>query len=389
MVELRTVDASLVDERFATRVVGHAYDALTPHERRRTAAANPDSFLNVLRSTSDEPEADPFELLARNSDALRRLIDGGRYRPQPSALFLYRLVCEAHTQTAVVGDLAVGHVGTGGVRAHEQTRVAKEEELARHLAHLRAQSSPVGLGYRAEPAVDVLVEAVVSSAPPTLDFVTVDGVRQQIWALIDPVLVAALQAAFAAVHATYIIDGHHRVAAAARVDGDGHFLAALIPDHELRLLPYHRVVAGPMPADLPARLARLAERYDVTLAVEAASPQDPTRFLLYADRRWIALRRRRPLGELLAADVADTELLGPLLDVHDVRHDPRLSFVPGDDDVGARAADAADRADGAALLLSPPTVGEVFKAADLGRALPPKSTWFEPKLRSGIFLVHR
>ncbi|MCC6437928.1 MAG: DUF1015 family protein, partial [Acidimicrobiales bacterium] len=92
---------------------------------------------------------------------------------------------------------------------------------------------------------------------------------------------------------------------------------------------------------------------------------------------------------LLAADVADTELLGPLLDVHDVRHDPRLSFVPGDDDVGARAADAADRADGAALLLSPPTVGEVFKAADLGRALPPKSTWFEPKLRSGIFLVHR
>lgn len=389
MVELRTVDAMLVEGRYATRVVGHAYDALTPEERRRLAAGNPDSFLNVLRSTGDEPDADPFTLLEHNRAALQRLVADGRYRRQPPALYLYRLISGTHTQTAVVGDLAVRHVEAGGVRAHEQTRATKEEELARHLAHLRAQSSPVGLGYRAEPGVDGLVEAVAGAAPPTLDFVTVDGVRQQIWALTDPTVVTALQAAFAAVHATYIIDGHHRVAAAARVDGDGHFLAALIPDHELRLLPYHRIVAGPVPPDLPARLARLAERYDITVAVEAASPREATHFLLYADRRWIALRRRQPLGPLLAAAVADAELLGPLLDVHDVRHDPRLSFVPGDDDVGARAAAAADRGDGAALLLSPPTVHDVFEEADHGRALPPKSTWFEPKLRSGVFLVHR
>lgn len=388
MVALRTVDALLVEPRHAGAVVGHAYDALSPQQRRQLAASNPDSFLNVLRSPGDEPGADAAELLERSGAALARLIAAGRFRPHPPGLYLYRLRSGQHVQTAVVADLAVAETGSGRVRAHERTRVAKEEELARHLAHVRIQSSPVGLGYRGRPSIDALAERAAAGAPQ-LDFETVDGVQHQVWRVADPGTQTALQDAFAAVEATYIIDGHHRVAAAARVDGAGHFLAALIPDHALRLLPYHRVVAGPLPADLPVRFAHLAERYDVAVTEAAEAPRAPDRFLLFVGDGWFELGRRAPLDGRLAVEVADSEVLRTLFDVRDARHDPRLSFLPGGHDIGRRAAQAAAQVGGAALLVSPPSVLDVFNEADRGRPLPPKSTWFEPKLRSGIFLVRR
>ena len=157
MVELRTVEALMVQPAFAASVVGPAYDALLPEERRRLADANPDSFFNVVRSAEDHPGEDEEELLQRNVRALRRLVDTGRYRARPPGLFLYRLVSPSHRQTAVIGDLPVRQVLEGGIRAHERTRVVKEAELARHLAHLGMHSSPVGLGYRAHADIDELV----------------------------------------------------------------------------------------------------------------------------------------------------------------------------------------------------------------------------------------
>jgi uncharacterized protein (DUF1015 family) len=189
------------------------------------------------------------------------------------------------------------------------------------------------------------------------------------------------------VERAYIIDGHHRVAAATQVDGEGRFLAALIPDHELRLLPYHRVVAGPPPGDQAGRLARLAGRYAISTPEWPDTPRHGEDFLLYGRGRWMGLHRRQPLAGLLAASVADNELLGPLFDVADTSTDPRLSFVAGR--APAEVAEVADRVGGSAVVLSPARLEQVFQEADAGRPLPPKSTWFEPKLRSGVFVVWR
>ena len=289
----------------------------------------------------------------------------------------------------------------GGIRAHERTRVVKEAELARHLAHLGMHSSPVGLGYRAHADIDELVRSLTQETAD-LDFVTSDGLVQQVWAIADPDDVEALQAAFASVASTYIIDGHHRVAAASRIDGGGSFLAALIPDHELRLLAYHRMVAGPLPEDLSRRLGRLGSHYLVV-----ANPEGPQRgrtagppasegagsvpllaFDLYAAGRWYGLLRQGPRDDRLAAAVADDELLGPLFDIVDPRRDPRLAYVAGQREPDEIAA-LAQAEGGAALLLPAPSVADVFEQVDRGQTLPPKSTWFEPKLRSGIFVVWR
>ncbi len=391
MVELLAVEALLVEQRHATAVVGPAYDSLLAHERRALADQNPDSFFNVLRSASDHPEEEDEALLARNAHALAGLIRAGRYRSMPSGLFLYRLSSGDHSQTAVIGDLAVRQVAQGQVRAHERTRVTKEAELARHLAHLRMHSSPVGLGYRANSRVDAVVTQL-TSARPDRDFVTVDGLGQQVWAVNAPSAVQELQQALAEVHTTYIIDGHHRVAAATRLNGDGHFLAALIPDHELRLLPYHRLVAGPLPGDMPRRLARLSDRYQVLAggpSVPLSTGDGLLEFVVYERERWHRLLRREPVANALGASVADEEVLDPLFDITDARRDPRLSHLPGNRTPAAMAelAEAAQR--GAVLLLAAPSVREVFEHADAGRVMPPKSTWFEPKLRSGVFVVWR
>lgn len=390
MVQLAVVEALLVEPGHATAVVGPAYDSLLPQERRRLADENPDSFFNVLRSAADHPEEDDAELLARNAQALADLVRNGRYRTMAPGLFLYRLSTGDHTQTAVIGDLAVHHVAQGRVRAHERTRVTKEAELARHLAHLRMQSSPVGLGYRANRNVDLVV-ARLTDATPDLSFMSVDGLSQQVWAINDADAVTELQQALSQVHTTYIIDGHHRVAAASQVHGEGHFLAALIPDHELRLLPYHRLVAGPLPADLDDRLDALADRYEVGPAVEAepvTQPDGSLEYVLYERGRWHRLHRRQVVTGRMGANVADEEILGPLFDIGDARRDPRLSHLPGNRPAPALAR-LADEADGAVLLLAAPSLQEVFDHADAGRVMPPKSTWFEPKLRSGIFIVWR
>jgi uncharacterized protein (DUF1015 family) len=299
---------------------------------------------------------------------------------------VYGLASPGHRQLAVIGDMPVTDHEGGRVRAHELTRPAKEQELARHLAVLRIHSSPVGLGYRASPLIDRLVEEVTATAP-LLAFTTPDEVAQQIWAVPEG-LGARVREAFADVDVAYIIDGHHRVAAAARIDAGGMFLAGLIPDDQLHLLPYHRVVAGPIPRPAAEVVARLAERFAVEPVEEGRAPGRAEEMSLYLEGRWWRLVLAEAAGARMAATLADDLVLAAAFDVHDARTDPRLEFVPGSDDIAQLAA-VADARQGAALALAPPTVAQVFAEADAGRTLPPKSTWFEPKLHSGLFLVRR
>lgn len=388
MVALRPVAVAVVRAAYATRVVGPAYDALRPAERRGLADEDPDSFFNVVRSAidyGDDPV--PVDLLDLNAAAVTRLLSSDRYQLHAPDLFVYRLAVEGHVQTAVVGDLPLTDHRLGLIRPHELTREAKEAELARHLTHVGVQSSPVGLGYRRAPAVTDVVRAIAGRREPLVDFVTRDGAHQQVWAVEDDALQRRLRAAFDEVDTTYILDGHHRVAAAARVHPEGTFLAALIPDDELHLLPYHRLVHGPLDRPVADLARRRIPGYD-TVAVAGPPALGPGQFGLYGDGRWFRLDRRAPMGDLIPAAVADRELLGPLFGIVDARIDPRLDFVPGGA-VGQRLVALVDERGGAALTLPAPTVDQIFAEVDAGRVLPPKSTWFEPKLRSGIFLARR
>jgi uncharacterized protein (DUF1015 family) len=385
MVALRPVAAWVVEPGFATAVVGPAYDALGSEERRALAEANEDSFFNVLRSPVDFVEDRAEELLAANEVALERLLRTGRYRPPPGdRLYLYGLRSGDHEQTAVVGDLPVGAVIDGAIRPHERTRSAKEAELAGHLRRLRIQSSPVGLTYRAHPTIDALV-AEARGSPPLVELVTVDGVEHRVWE-VPGGLTAPLVETFGSVGRAYIVDGHHRVAATLRT-GDRTFLSGLVPDAQLRLLPYHRVVAGPLPTTLAVVLDALRRRPGVSRLAGPEAPARAGEAVVGLDGAWYRVPLHPGPGEL-DVDAAARVVIEPLGGVHDARTDPRLDHVPGAGDLSRVAALAAER-HGLAVVVHPPTVEQLVAEADAGRTMPPKSTWFEPKLRSGVFVVRR
>lgn len=377
----------MVDTVWAADVIGPAYDALRPFERRRLADGNADSFFNVIRAPLDYgADPVPADLVERNRTALDRLLATGRYRP-PGAptLFAYRLRSVDHSQVAVIGDVPVAAVARGEVLAHERTRVAKETEIATQLGALAINASPVGLTYRSDSAIDTLV-AELCALPPELDFHSDDGLHHTVWRASEP-MASALSAAFAGVDRLYIVDGHHRVAAARRLD-HGSFLAGLVPDDQLRLLAYHRIVVGPCAVSPAAVAATGAERLD--------TPRPPTRrgeaVLYLAGGGWyrVDLAGAGPDGDADELDVrlAERQLLGPLGGIADPRTDPRLEFVPGGTGIG-HLARRADESGGLAVALHPMAVAQLFGEADAGRTMPPKSTWFEPKFRSGIFLVRR
>jgi uncharacterized protein (DUF1015 family) len=380
VVALRPVVAQVVRPEHAPRVVGPAYDALAPEERLAVAGNDADSFFNVVRSPADDGRA-PAEVLAGAASTLARLLATGRYGPPTTGLFLYRLASAYHTQVAVVGDVPTTAVTDGAVRPHELTRTAKEDELARHLDQVRVNSSPVGLTYRPSPRVDEVVAAGVGGEP-LVELTSGDGVTQTVWATSDDAA-AALVEAFAAVDRAYIVDGHHRVAATVRVGVDA-FLAGLVPTDQLQLLPYHRVVAGPLPSAATA----LVERLGAVPAAPEGPPGAPGTMLVRVAGRWW----RAPLddrdGARLDVVALEEDVLAPVLGIGDPRLDPRLDVVPGHLDL-ARLAALVDRQHGVGFALHPPTVEQLMAEADAGRTLPPKSTWFEPKLHSGVFVVRR
>jgi len=411
MAALRPFPALRPRPDAAARVASVPYDVVDAEEARALAAGNPDSFLYVVRPEIGlPPDADPHgeQAYRRAAEALAALTGRGVLARDPEpALYVYRLERRGRAQTGVVGCCAVDEYDAGAIRRHEHTRPDKVRDRARHALALAAHAGPVFIAYRARAEIDRRVAAAAGAAP-LYDFTAADGVRHAVWRLAGAAA-DGLAAAFAAVPALYIADGHHRAAAysraraawsaaagrapgaAGRAEVD-HFLAALFPAGELTIRPYNRVVrdlAGLTPGEFLARVG----------AAMAASPEAPGeppgrgRFGLYLDGRWHTLTAPRerladpdPVAALDAAILQEL-VLGPILGIDDPRTSERIEFVGG----ARGAAELARRVDvrggGAAFALHPLTVDQLMSVADAGRALPPKSTWFEPKLRSGL-LVH-
>lgn len=314
--------------------------------------------------------------------ALRYLADRlaeQAYGPVMDGVFVYRITAGSHAQTGVVADLPV-RAFPSRIRPHEQTRVDREDQLARYLAELGMASSPVGLTYRGNREVDAEVDRVVV-LPPLLDWVA-DEERQQVW-LVPFEIQERLLDAFGAVEATYIIDGHHRIAAARRhaellgVD-EGHpagrILGVAFPHHDLRVHPFDRWIDAEWPA---------TEEWEVT---EPPQPR-PGEAVAVTRLGWKRVALAPGPGEQDTSALSRV-VLGPLFGVTDERTDPRLVFVPGALGSAILVARVRSRG-GVGFLLHPTAIADLMTVSDEGRTMPPKSTFFAPKPRSGIFLVDR
>ncbi|MGH9370828.1 MAG: DUF1015 domain-containing protein [Vicinamibacterales bacterium] len=391
----------------AAAVSSVPYDVVSTEEARELAAANPLSFLRVTRSEIDlPPDADPYsaDVYTRARENLQTIRERAPlvFEDAPT-LYVYRLRMESHEQTGVAGCFSLDEYDNDLIKKHERTRRDKEDDRTRHIVELRAQTGVVFLTYRAAHAVDGIARRVAAGAP-LYDFTAADGIHHTVWAA-GLESTRQLVESFAGVPALYIADGHHRAASAARAraeirksagsPSDGAdastFIAVAFPDNQVQILPYHRVVrdlAGRTPDEL---LGALRERFAV--AEGPATPRRKGEVSMYVGGRWhtIDLTGAESEDDSRASglDLAllQRHVLERLLKIGDVRTDKRIDFVGGAR--GTRALEQAVESGRAAVAFSmfPVTVDDLMAIADAGGIMPPKSTWFEPKLRDGL-LIH-
>jgi uncharacterized protein (DUF1015 family) len=385
----------------AAEVIAPPYDVVDADEARRLVAGRPHSFLHISRAEVDLPiGTDPYapEVYARaraNLDDLRAA--GVLRRDERPCYYVYRQEVAGRRQTGlVVGASVAAYVGAR-IKKHELTRPAKEDDRVRQIAALAAQTGPVFLVNRADASLREQLAAICDAAEPDVDVTGADGVRHRLWVVADAARVATLTELGASLPALYVADGHHRSAAAVRVAqarGDAAsaaFLAVLFPHDELTILPYHRLVADLGGQTLDALLARVGERFEVA---PSATPVQPTRastFGLYADGRWWRLTLREgllPAGAdpvtRLAVTLLHTHLIEPVLGITDPRRDPRIDFVGGSRGLDGLMAPVDAGAMALALALPATGIDELLAVADADAIMPPKSTWFEPKLADGL-----
>ncbi len=386
----------------AVRICELPYDVMSESEARRLAADNPLSFLRVSRPEINGPAgANPYaaETYAQARLAWQRLLaQGALVADARPAYYCYRQVMGAHSQTGIVGAASCQEYLDGGVRKHELTRPDKENDRVRHIETLHAQTGPAFLFHPAQPALAAFTHERTAGAPD-VDFVAADGVRHSSWTVGDPEGVAFLAAQFAALPRLYIADGHHRSAAAARVfqarrgaGGSGGFLSVIFPHDALKILPYHRVLKdlnGLAPVALLARLGEVFQIEDGGSGVPAGRHEVG----LYLAGRWRWLRFRTGLANLAdpaeRLDVAllQRHVLGPIFGIEDPRTSERVGFVGGIRGPGelVRLVQGGEYA--CALAMHPTGIEELMAIADRGGLMPPKSTWFEPKLRDAMFCL--
>jgi uncharacterized protein (DUF1015 family) len=389
----------------AARVASVPYDVVNTDEARSLVAGNPLSFLRVTRSEADlPPETSPYDATVY-AQAVRNFEDLKRAAPlvieEDASLYFYRLRMGRHEQTGLAGCFSLDEYDRGLIKKHERTRKDKEDDRTRHINELRAQTGIVFLTYRALAAVEAIAGRALAGRP-LYDFAAPDGVSHTVWR-VEGADTQALVAAFSALPALYIADGHHRAASAARARAAlphsaeaARFLAVAFPDTRVQILPYNRVVKDLGGLTPDAFLAALRARMPVTES--GSTPARKGEIAMFLAGRWYMLRlpaRGTAAGGDAALDRGDgldvaalqREVLAPLLKVGDIRTDKRLDFVGGARGTAELERLVANRSAAAAFAMFPVTMDDLIAIADAGGIMPPKSTWFEPKLRDGL-LVH-
>ncbi len=388
---------------YAAQVAAPPYDVLSTDEARAQAGGKPWSFLHISKAEIDLPAGtDPYDpaVYAKAADNLRKMVAAGVLRRDAKpGFYVYRLTMGEHVQTGIVGGGSVAAYDTNRIRRHEFTRPDKEDDRVRQIDVCNAQTGPVLLAHRQHPDITAAI-AAATAQPPAYDIVAAHDIRHALWVIDDAVTVARMTAAFESMSAIYIADGHHRSAAASRVatmrrkaggPGDAayeSFLVVTFPMEEMNILDYNRVVKDLNGLSPEAFLARVAAAFVVEPVSAIASPRRPREMGLYLAGRWFRLS---PKGELPADPVARLDvslltdrLLDPILGITDLRKDKRIDFVGGKRGLGEleRRVDSGEMA--AAFAMYPTSMEDLVAVAESNQVMPPKSTWFEPKLADGL-----
>jgi uncharacterized protein (DUF1015 family) len=383
----------------APEVAAVPYDVVNAQEAHALASGNALSFLHVSRAEIDlPPTTDPYSDAVyrkafENFQALKT--NAPLVTEEQPSLYVYRLKMGNHVQIGIVGTFSIDEYDRGVIKKHEFTRKDKEDDRTRHMIELRAQTGPVFLTYRASAAVDRVVSRVTGQ-PPLFDFTAADGVQHTIWRA-PAGDVKELEAAFAAVPKLYIADGHHRAASAARarqqLGGNGArgewdtVLAVAFPDNQMQVLPYNRVVKDLGPYSPQSFLARLREQFTVTDGPPA--PARKGEVAIYLEGKWRTIVLGEAPRDLSAADRLDVSrvqqtVLTPLLGIGDIRTDKRIDFVGGARGTSELEGLVNSGKFAVAFSMYPVSLSDLMQVCDAGGIMPPKSTWFEPKLRDGL-----
>lgn len=385
----------------AGEVIAPPYDVLSSEEALERARGRPWSFLHISKAEIDLPAGtDPYDpaVYSQSAENLSMMLkEGVLMRDKQDCYYVYRLIMDGHAQTGLVAVVSVADYDSNRVRKHEYTRPVKEDDRVRQIKALNAQTGPVLLAYKSQPDMDAILSQT-ETGEPVVDVKADDGVQHTFWVIEDEATIKKLTDGFNAMKAVYIADGHHRSAAASRVakekGSDGtqscdYFLSVLYPHNQMRILDYNRVARDLNGLSRDELLARLASVFKVEPEGSAVAPSRPGEFGMYLDGKWYrltidqALVPDDPVASLDVSVLTD-QLLSPILGITDLRTDTRIDFVGGIRGLGEleRRVNSGEMA--VAFSLFPTRMEALMAVADANKVMPPKSTWFEPKLADGL-----
>ena len=397
------------DAGLASRVAALPYDVYDRAEAKIEVNREPLSFLAIDRAeTQFDDSVDMYSPQVYNKAKElfeARVADKTFITDQDNTYYVYALTMDGRTQTGLVACASIDDYLNNVIKKHENTRAEKEVDRIKHVDTLSAQTGPIFLAYRADEVITGAVNSTKES-PCLYDFVSPDGIRHQVWKMTDERLVGDVARAFESIDSIYIADGHHRAASAVKVGlkrreenpgftGDeefNFFLAVLFPDEELKILPYNRVVKDLNGLSKEAFLSKVEENFELSVSDVPVSPDKKGTYGMFLDNTWYLLKAK---GKILSDDAVDgldvavlqNNLLEPVLGIIDPKTDKRIDFVGG-----IRGLKELERRCSldcvVAFSMYPTSISELFAVSDNNRLMPPKSTWFEPKLRSGLF-IHR
>lgn len=411
MATVRPFRAVRPAPQYAKKMVSLPYDVMNRVEAKEMAEGNPVSFLHICRSEIDLPDqCDPYskevyQKAKANIDGF--LCDEVLLREEKPMLYIYRQIMDGRVQTGIVGCVSVDEYQNNIIKKHEFTRVEKELDRINHFDSCNANTEPVFLTYRDSRKIDSIVEGWVSSHSPEYDLTTPDGISHILWKVDDDSVVKSLTELFAAIDALYIADGHHRSASAAKVgmkrreehpDYTGeeefnYFMAVIFPDRDLKIFDYNRVLKDLNGLSKEQFMEQVSQLFDVEPKGAEGDPYYPEGkhiFSMFLDHQWYRLTAKPELlsGDIikdLDVSILQDHLLSPVLGIEDPRTDQRIDFVGG-----IRGLSELEKRANSDMCLAftvyPVSIEDLLSVADQNKVMPPKSTWFEPKLGSGLFI---
>ncbi len=385
----------------ANDVIAPPYDVLNSEEARERAQGRPWSFLHISKAEIDLPEGtDPYDasVYQKAADNLEKMIaEGVLQRDEKPCYYVYRLTMNGETQTGLVAAASVAEYDVNRIRKHEFTRPAKEDDRVRQIEALNAQTGPVLLAYRSSDEIDQLIDSVCTQTP-AYDLAADDGIQHTFWVVDDEKLIERLTAGFDAMEAIYIADGHHRSAAGSRVAAtlnhgvdamSSYFLSVIFPHKQMKIFDYNRVVKDLNGLTVEQVIEKVTTNFTVAESSEPVSPAQPGEFGMYLNAKWYRLNIDQslipsdPVKRLDVSLLADN-ILEPLFGIHDPRTDPRIDFVGGIRGLSGLEKRVNSGEMAIAFSMFATSMEDLMAVADANKVMPPKSTWFEPKLADGL-----